>query len=98
MRKVTAVLAVLWLLNFGAYVTIATPLGGDAINGHVASGRYSLALHGHLTEVPRSEYEYSRWHTYFLWAHAVIVMVLSILSRFRSNGAPGTPDFRRSGS
>jgi hypothetical protein len=84
MRKLTSLLAVLWLVNFGAYLIIATLIGGDAINGHAGLGRYYLAMHGHLTQVSRSVYEYSRWHTYFLWSHTAIVMVMSIANRVLS--------------
>lgn len=85
MRKVTTVVAALWLLNFGAYVIIAILIGGDAINGHAESGRYYLAMHGHLTQVSRSVYEYSRWHTYVLWFHTALAVVMSIWNRLRSN-------------
>lgn len=78
MRKTTTVVGVLWLLNFGAYVTIALLIGGDAINGHATSGHYYLAMHGHLTEVSRSVYEYSRWHTYVLWVHTALAVLMSI--------------------
>jgi hypothetical protein len=84
MRKLTTVVAVLWFVNFGAYLIIATLIGGDAINGHVASGRYYLAMHGHLTQVSRSMYEYSRWHTYLLWFHTGVVVVMSVWNRVLS--------------
>ena len=78
MRKLTTVVAALWLVNFGAYIIIAILIGGDAINGHAGSGRYYLAMHGHLTQVSRTVFEYSRWHTYLLWCHTAIVMILVI--------------------
>ena len=78
MRKLKNVVAALWFVNFGAYILIAILIGGDAINGHAESGRYYLAMHGHLTQVSRSVFEYSRWHTYLLWSHTAILIVLEI--------------------
>lgn len=87
MHKLTSVIAVLWFVNFAAYLVIAALIGGDAINGHVELGRYYLAMHAHLTQVSRSVYEYSRWHTYFLWSHTAIAMIMSISNRVLSKRA-----------
>lgn len=92
MRRIATVISVLWVLNFVGYVTAAIVLGGDAINGYAESGRYYLAMHGRLTEVSRSVYDYSRWHTYVLWPHTVMVLVMSVRYRSRANGGTGAPN------
>jgi len=70
-------MAILWIINFGAFLLIAAWLGGTAVNGHAEAGHYFLALHGHgpQTEVSRKVFEYSRWHTYLLMCHFAIAVV-----------------------
>jgi hypothetical protein len=53
---------ILAIVNFATFVVVAEAIGGDALNGHEAAGRYFLANHGKLTEVSRATFEYSRWH------------------------------------
>jgi hypothetical protein len=50
------------IVNFVVFVVVAETIGGDALNGHEAVGRYFLANHGKLTEVSRATFEYSKWH------------------------------------
>jgi hypothetical protein len=67
----------LWIINFLAFTAIAMYLGGDAFNGYVKEGHYFLKAHGHVTEVSREIYEYSRWHVISLIASFVILFPLS---------------------
>src|SRR5205807_853436 len=55
-------IGVLAVVNFLSFFASSFYLGGDAINGHQAAGHYFLADHGHMTEVSRTVFEYSRWH------------------------------------
>jgi hypothetical protein len=88
MSQIVKVVGWLWILNFAVYALVATWLGGDAINGHAEAGRYYLALHGHSTEVSRDIFEYSRWHTYFLFAHLGAVFVLWRIDRNQAKTVP----------
>ena len=55
---------ILTAVNFLIFVLISTYLGGDAVNGHIETGRYFLCGHGHCTEVSRSIWRYSYWHSW----------------------------------
>jgi len=88
MRRLAAVLSVLWIVNFVTYGVTAILLGGDAVNGHAEAGRYYLAMHGRLTEVSRPVFEFSRWYTYVLFAHSAVVLAISVWSWLQS---PRTP-------
>ena len=74
----------IFLLNFVAFVAIATYLGGDAVNGKVEDGRYYLygmrTEYGHkvYTEVSKSVFDYSRWHIYSLCATFALVIVTAV--------------------
>jgi hypothetical protein len=46
-----------------AFMVGTVILGGDAINGHAANGHYYLDGKGHLTEVSRTIFLYSKWHS-----------------------------------
>jgi len=60
-------LCVVALVSFAVYVVAALYLGGDAVNGHQAAGRYYLSLNGRLTETTAAVYRYSIWHTLSLF-------------------------------
>jgi hypothetical protein len=61
------VLLCLALVNFLVYVVVAGTHGGDAWNGYTKDGHYFVSQHGHATEVSRSFWMYSYYHTIFLW-------------------------------
>ena len=67
------------ILNFLAYVTIATRLGGDAINGMSRNGHYFFSSHGKQTEVSEAVFNYSRIHTYSVWITHPLAMVCGYL-------------------
>lgn len=52
----------IWLYLL-AFMIGTLVLGGDAINGYAAHGRYFLNDKGHFTEVSRAVFLYSRWHS-----------------------------------
>jgi hypothetical protein len=83
-RTLTTTVGLLAILNLAVYIAVAVTLGGDAVNGHVESGRYFLSMHGNLTEVSRQVFEFSRWYTYLLWLHFGIAFVLAMWSWVRS--------------
>jgi hypothetical protein len=69
-------LGVIAAINFAAFVVGAIYLGGDAVNGHEAAGRYFLSMHGKLTEVSRGVFEYSLWHTCSVFVtHGLAILV-----------------------
>jgi hypothetical protein len=57
---------VLGVANVFAFMIGTVLLGGDALNGHASGGHFFLDDKGHLTEVSRSVFLYSRWHAYSL--------------------------------
>ena len=60
-------LVLLALVNFVVYVIVAGTHGGDAWNGYTKDGRYFVSEHGNTTEVSRTFWMYSYYHTIFLW-------------------------------
>jgi hypothetical protein len=77
-RNVGAWVALLWFLDFGAFIIAALHFGGDAWNGHAAGGRYFLSANGRLTEVSRAVFQYSRIHVDILLVHTAVTMVWAI--------------------
>ena len=81
MKRFAYILIALGILNFTAYWIISGALGGDAINGKDEGGRYYLSSHGRYTEVSRSIFEYSRFHTYSLClTHPLVFIGILILA------------------
>jgi hypothetical protein len=95
-RRLSTTVGLLAVLNVAVYIALAFALGGDAVNGHVESGHYYLAMHGRLTEVSRRVFEFSRWYTYVLWLHFGTFFVLRLWLWVRST-PPRTPNNRWSG-
>lgn len=77
--KLYAAIVLLGLLNFFVFFCTAMYLGGDAINGHSSNGHYYLADHGHLTEVSRAVFAYSKWHVISVWITHPLAIVCGIL-------------------
>jgi len=63
MGKVTRILFVVTVLNFGVWGVVNSVIHGDAINGKVEHGKYYVAMKGRYTEVSRGVYWYSFVHT-----------------------------------
>jgi hypothetical protein len=72
------------IANFFVFVLLAQLLGGDALNGHAADGRYYLADHGFLTEVGRTTWLYSRAHAFVVLVGGIVTVLLAIASRPRN--------------
>lgn len=79
------VVVIVGLLNFLLFLAGTFYIGGDAVNGEVANGkyyvwgyRYSDGFKG-FSEVSRSVFEYSRWHVYSVWASFSIMMIGTFL-------------------
>jgi hypothetical protein len=68
-------LIVLCFANFATFVALSIYLGGDALNGHAQAGRYFLANHGVLTEVSRTVFMYSKWHSYSLVVSLPVLLI-----------------------
>ena len=73
-KYLACTLVAIGILNFASYVIVALSLGGDAVNGKTEGGRFYLCEHGHYTEVSRSVFEYSRYHTYSVWVTHPLAM------------------------
>jgi hypothetical protein len=69
-------------------MTIASLIGGDALNGHVQHERYYLASHNAATEVSKAVYDYSWWHAVASISQAVVTIlligILSLVLEFRA--------------
>ncbi|HKM68340.1 MAG TPA: hypothetical protein VJX70_14310 [Candidatus Acidoferrum sp.] len=73
-------------VNFAVFWVAAVYLGGDALSGHAFDGRYYLSSHGHLTEVSRAVFTYSKWHTYSVFlTHPLAILSVILLSRQPQN-------------
>jgi hypothetical protein len=77
---------VVWIavVNFVAFVAIAVPLGGDALNGGTRDGHYYLMQHGIYTEVSRPVFIYSAIHTLSLLVTSLLGLVVALRARFRA--------------
>jgi hypothetical protein len=72
-HTVTKALAAIAIVNFVAFIVIGVYLGGYA-RGHVSGMPYYLQWYGHATEVSRTMFQYSKWHSYaMLTTHAVAI-------------------------
>lgn len=67
--------------NFILFVALTFALGGDAINGRRAAGRYFLGSHGRFTEVSQATYVYSFAHTLLTILSIVIFVAATLLLR-----------------
>lgn len=76
MTRPEKVLTAICAANFIVFVLVAVVIGGDAINGHIADGRYFLAMNGRVTETTASVFSYSRWHAFATIMLFVFVLVL----------------------
>ena len=74
MKAFAYALIIVGILNFLVYFFVAASIGGDAINGKIEGGKYYLEHHGRFTEVSRSVFEYSRFHTYSVWVTFPLVI------------------------
>lgn len=79
LEKIAVVLFLIAILNFALFWVISFSIGGDAISGKVADGRYYVASHSKFTEVPKWVWHYSRIHT-------ISVFVTHLLGLFVGGG------------
>ena len=87
MRLLAFALIAIGLLNWAAYLSICSRIGGDAVNGKIDGGKYYVGSHGRYVEVSQSTYEWSRLHTYLVWAtHALQLAGMIILVRLHVEG------------
>lgn len=55
-------------INFVTFIATSQHLGGDALNGYQANGRYYVSNHGHSTEVSPSEWQKNRFQAISVFA------------------------------
>jgi hypothetical protein len=73
---------VIGLANFIGFVLIAGAIGGDALNGYKANGRYFVRMHGRSTEVSESVFTYSKWHaTSIFITHPLAMAAAFVLAK-----------------
>ena len=68
------------MANFVAFVLVAIAIGGDAINGYEAHGRYFLRMNRRVTEVSESVFTYSKWHATSVWITHPLGMAAAALT------------------
>ena len=61
--KLTRLLLVVTVLNFGVWGVVNSVIRGDAVNGKIEHDKYYVAMKGKYTEVSRGVYLYSYIHT-----------------------------------
>jgi hypothetical protein len=61
-RRMLEAVMFLCLPNFFVFWLVAFHIGGDAVSGKAVGGHYFVSNHGHLTEVRRAVFLYSKWH------------------------------------
>jgi len=71
----------LGVLNFVAFVIVASAIGGDAVNGRTVGGHFYLASHGKLTEVSEAVYTYSLWHVRSVFVTHPLAMLTGYLAK-----------------
>ena len=88
-RKKTIIclsLFVVALLNFGISSVVYHAIGGDAVKGKQENGRYYVATGSEHTEVSRTVYTYSLYHTISMWlTHVVGIAAMLVLMCSRHN-------------
>ncbi|HEY6456942.1 MAG TPA: hypothetical protein VIY90_16840 [Steroidobacteraceae bacterium] len=83
LRTLGALVVVLAIINFAAYVAIAFYLHGDAWNGYSAAGHYFLREHARYTEVTRGVYQFSWWYSLVLMVHWAFAVIICFIPHFR---------------
>jgi hypothetical protein len=89
-HRALQIVSVVGIANFLLFVAIAGAIGGDALNGTGAGGRYYLDSHGQKTEVSRAVFVYSQVHAVSAFAGIILSMVAEVA--YRATGGPHTPD------
>ena len=74
-------------INFATFIIAGFVLGGDAGNGRVENGHYYLNFHGTYTEVSKTVYAYSWWHSFSLPFTFVLFAVAAYFGRSRERGS-----------
>jgi hypothetical protein len=79
---------VLSFVDMFAFLVISLWIGGDAVSGRAADGRFFVSSHGHLTEVTELVFKYSLWHTRLVqlnWALLFgVAALVAVVARVRN--------------
>jgi hypothetical protein len=78
-------LGVFVFTNFATFWIVAVLLGGDAVNGKIENGHYFLSSHGHLQEVSKSVFLYSKIHCLSAMAGIPILMIAVVQYNYRKS-------------
>jgi hypothetical protein len=70
--------------NLLSWFAVSLYIGGDAPSGQILDGRYYVSSHARLTEVSRSVYVYSLWHSYLAWVGLLAYLVAGMLWKGRA--------------
>jgi hypothetical protein len=80
----------LTVLNFFVWGVVNSWIGGDALNGRRAHGKYYVAAKGRFTEVSRGVYLYSYAHTVSQFVMFGATLALGAWETFKTrNGTTG---------
>ncbi|UUR09195.1 hypothetical protein [Sphingomonas glaciei] len=79
------------IANFFLFLLGYLLIGGDALQGHQAGGRYWVANKGDLSEVSKLTYHYSSLHVMSLLFSHPLALGMIILGRSRAKGARDEP-------
>ena len=101
--NIKTVKTILIFINFFAFATVTTRMGGSAGNGKIENGRYYLGEHGHYTEVSQTTfrrlqlYEYSMFATHALGILAGVFLsyILPKLSQTAEGARPDEVEIER---
>jgi hypothetical protein len=77
---------VIGVANFLAFVLVAGAIGGDALNGYIDHGHYFLRNHDLVTEVSRSVFVYSKWHSISTFVTHPLAIVAAWMLYFGQRG------------
>jgi hypothetical protein len=66
-------------LNWVIWWAEAVAIGGTAVGGRISDGHYYVVSHGAFTEVSRSMFAFSIWHTYSTWISFSLAIIAGII-------------------
>jgi hypothetical protein len=95
MSKLTRILFVVTVINFGVWGIVNSVIHGDAFNGKLEHGKYYVAAKGRYTEVSRSVYLYSYIHTctnFILFPATILSGLLDLRTNARKRKRDQTTD------
>jgi hypothetical protein len=69
----------LGLANWLSWIAEQLAIGGNALDGKISDGRYFVSSHAVLTEVSRSTFLFSYWHSISAWISFPLAVLAGII-------------------